>query len=123
MQIKAEDPEKFAALQSPESLAIICKKEVRQAVAYAIDYDGITKAVLSGYGTPRTQHHPDRHCWAWIPPRCRAVIWTRPRRCWPQAGYPDGVTIDLYYASNATREYRGRQDPATTWPKRASPST
>ena len=60
-EIKAKDPEAFAALVSPESHAIICKKEFRQAIAYAIDYDGIIQAVLNGLGRG-TQHHPGWHC-------------------------------------------------------------
>ena len=48
-EVKAADAAKFAELQSVDSFEILCKKEVRQAVAYAIDYEGIAKAVLNGY--------------------------------------------------------------------------
>lgn len=101
--IKAEDPAKFAELQSPESFEVLCKKEVRQAVAYAIDYEGIAKAVLNGYAArapsiiPIGMNGVD-------PSKTQGRDLDKAKELLAAAGYPDGVTFDLYYASNATRD-------------------
>ncbi|MCA2002522.1 MAG: ABC transporter substrate-binding protein, partial [Chloroflexi bacterium] len=101
--IKAKDPEKFAALMSPESHAILCKKPVRQAVAYAIDYDGIINAVLSGYGTRAPSIIPIGITGV-DPAKTRGRDLEKAKALLAEAGYGDGVTLDLYYGSNPTRE-------------------
>ncbi len=101
--IKAKDPEKFAALLSPESHAIICKKPFRQAVAHAIDYEGITQAVLSGYGTRAPSIIPIGIMGV-DPAKAQGRDLEKAKAFLAEAGYPDGATIDLYYGSNPTRE-------------------
>ncbi|MHB8778823.1 MAG: ABC transporter substrate-binding protein [Anaerolineales bacterium] len=101
--IKAKDPAKFNELQSPDSFTILCKKEVRQAVAYAIDYEGITKAVLNGYGTRAPSIIPIGIIGV-DPAKTQGRDLEKAKALLAAAGYPDGVTFDLYYASNATRD-------------------
>lgn len=101
--IKAKDPAKFNELQSPDSFAILCKKEVRQAVAYAIDYEGITQAVLNGYGTRAPSIIPIGIIGV-DPAKTQGRDLEKAKALLAAAGYPDGVTFDLYYASNATRD-------------------
>jgi len=101
--IKAKDPAKFNELQSPDSFAILCKKEVRQAVAYAIDYDGITQAVLNGYGTRAPSIIPIGIIGV-DPAKTQGRDLEKAKALLAAAGYPNGVTFDLYYATNATRD-------------------
>jgi peptide/nickel transport system substrate-binding protein len=101
--VKAADPAKFAELQSPDSFAIICKKEVRQAVAYAIDYEGIAKAVLNGYATRAPSIIPIGIIGV-DPAKTQGRDLAKAKELLTAAGYPDGVTFDLFYASNATRD-------------------
>jgi peptide/nickel transport system substrate-binding protein len=88
---------------SPESHAIICKKEVRQAIAYAIDYDGIIQAVLSGYGTRAPSIIPIGIAGV-DPAKVEGRDLEKAKSLLAAAGYADGVTLDLYYASSPTRE-------------------
>jgi peptide/nickel transport system substrate-binding protein len=101
--IKAADPAKFAELQSPDSFAIICKKEVRQAVAYAIDYEGIAKAVLNGYAARAPSIIPIGILGV-DPSKTQGRDLEKAKALLTAAGYPTGVTFDMYYASNATRD-------------------
>jgi len=101
--IKTEKPEVFTTLQSPDSFAIMCKKEVRQAVAYAIDYEGITKAVLNGYGTRAPSIIPIGIIGV-DSSKTQGRDLAKAKELLTAAGYPNGVTFDLYYASNATRD-------------------
>jgi peptide/nickel transport system substrate-binding protein len=101
--IKSEDPAKYAELQSPDSFAILCKKEVRQAVASAIDYEGIAKAVLNGYAARAPSIIPIGILGV-DPSKTQGRDLAKAKDLLAKAGYPDGVTFDLYYASNATRD-------------------
>ncbi len=102
-EIKAKFPDIYKTLQSPDSFAILCKKEVRQAVALAIDYDGITKAVLNGYGTRAPSIIPIGIIGV-DPTKTVGRDLAKAKELLAAAGYPNGVTFDLYYASNATRD-------------------
>lgn len=88
---------------SPESAALLCDVRIRQAVAYAIDYDGLINAVLDGYGVRAPSIIP------------LGVLGVDPAKVWGRdvekskalladAGHADGITLDYYYASNPTRE-------------------
>ncbi|HEY5901957.1 MAG TPA: ABC transporter substrate-binding protein [Anaerolineales bacterium] len=102
-KIKTDDPAAFAELQSPDSFEVLCKKEVRQAIAYAIDYDGIINAVLSGYGTRAPSIIPVGILGV-DPAKTQGRDLDKAKALLAQAGYADGATIDLYYGSNPTRE-------------------
>lgn len=101
--IKAATPDKYKELQSVESFAIICKKEVRQAIAYAIDYEGITKAVLNGYGTRAPSIIPIGIIGV-DASKTQGRDVAKAKELLTAAGYPNGTTLDLYYASNSTRD-------------------
>src|SRR5512143_1823629 len=88
--IKAEDPAAFAELQSPDSFTVLCKKEVRQAVAYAIDYDGIINAVLNGYGTRAPSIIPIGIIGV-DPAKTQGRDLEKAKALLQQAGYGDGV--------------------------------
>ena len=73
------------------------KKEVRQAVAYAIDRDAIIKSILQGQasrldgpvGPGQIAYTPDLEPkYPYDRERARALL--------KQAGYPDGVAVDFY---------------------------
>lgn len=101
--IKAMSEEKYAALMSLESHEIICKKPFRQAVAHAIDYDGITQAVLSGFGTRAPSIIPIGIMGV-DPAKVQGRDLEKAKAFLAEAGYPDGATIDLYYGSSPVRE-------------------
>jgi peptide/nickel transport system substrate-binding protein len=102
-EIKAKDAAKLAELQSPESFDIMCKKEVRQAVAYAIDYEGIAKAVLNGYATRAPSIIPIGIIGV-DPSKTQGRDLEKAKALLAEAGYADGITFDLYYASDAIRD-------------------
>ncbi len=88
---------------SPESAALLCDKRIRQAVAYGIDYDGLIQSVMNGYGVRAPSIIP------------LGILGVDPAKTWgrdvekskallAEAGHADGITLDYYYASNATRE-------------------
>lgn len=88
---------------SPESAALLCDARVRQAVAYAIDYDGLINAVLNGFGTRAPSIIPlgvqgvdETKVWGRDVEKAKALL--------ADAGHADGITLDYYYASNPTRE-------------------
>ncbi len=88
---------------SPESAAALCKKEVRQAVAAAIDYEGVIKAVLSGYGTRAPSIIPVGV--AGIDANdAKGRDLEKAKKLLADAGYAKGLKLDLYYGSNPTRE-------------------
>jgi peptide/nickel transport system substrate-binding protein len=101
--IKVKDEAKYAQLLSPESHAIVCKKPFRKAVAYAIDYDGITQAVLGGYGIRAPSIIPVGVLGV-DPAKVQGRDLEKAKAFLAEAGYPDGATVDLYYGSNPTRE-------------------
>lgn len=102
-EVKAADAAKFAELQSVDSFEILCKKEVRQAVAYAIDYEGIAKAVLNGYAARAPSIIPIGILGV-DPSKTQGRDVAKAKELLTAAGYPDGTAFDLYYASNATRD-------------------
>jgi peptide/nickel transport system substrate-binding protein len=76
---------------------ILAKKEVRQAIAYAINRQAIIDALYGGTGVLASQfipplvwgNNPDIKPYAYDPEKAKALL--------KQAGYPDGFTIDMWY--------------------------
>ncbi len=75
----------------------LAKKEVRQAVAYAINRQAIIDALYAGTGQLAAQfippmvwgHNPDIKPYAYDPEKAKALL--------KQAGYSNGFTIELWY--------------------------
>jgi peptide/nickel transport system substrate-binding protein len=85
---------------SPQTAAILCKKGVRQAIAYALDYNGLINAVLNGYAVHSPAILPIGMSYidASLAPTMDVV---KAKQLLAQAGYPNGATIDFTYNSNA----------------------
>jgi peptide/nickel transport system substrate-binding protein len=71
------------------------KKEVRQAISYAVDRDELVRSIMGGLGAPvATLIH--KNSWALntdLKPRQRDVA--RAKQLLAQAGYPDGFRINM----------------------------
>ena len=75
----------------------LAKKEVRQAIAYAINRQGIVDALYSGTGQVASQflpppvwgYNPDVKPYPYDPAKAKALL--------AQAGVPDGFSIDLWH--------------------------
>ncbi len=85
---------------SPQTAAILCKKQVRQAIAYALDYKGLINAVLNGYAVHSPAILPIGMSYidASLAPTTDVA---KAKQLLAQAGYPNGATIDFTYNSNA----------------------
>ncbi len=94
----------YLAMTSSEALsAPLANKLVRQAVAYAIDYDGLIKAILRGYGARAPSIIP-LGVLGVDPAMTQGRDVAKAKDLLKQAGYEGGVTVDLHYGSNPTRE-------------------
>lgn len=93
----------LAMTSSAELSAPLANKLVRQAVAYAIDYDGLIKAILRGYGTRAPSIIP-LGVLGVDPAMTQGRDLAKAKELLKQAGYEGGVTVDLHYGSNPTRE-------------------
>lgn len=87
----------FKVLLSPNN-EFLAKKEVRQAIAYAVDREEYVKAVANGYGTVepyiamKTQWFYDAKTpYSYNPAKAKELL--------AQAGYPNGFKISLSYTS------------------------
>ncbi len=85
---------------SPATAAILCKKEVRQAIAYALDYNGLINAVLNGYAVHSPAILPIGMSYI-DPAKAPTLDVAKAKQLLAQAGYPNGATIDFTYNSNA----------------------
>ena len=77
----------------------LSKKEVRQAIAFAVDREEFVKVVANGYGTvePSVVMKPQ---WFYSPTVKNIVIISRKRRrCWLKAGYPNGFKVKMSFTS------------------------
>jgi peptide/nickel transport system substrate-binding protein len=87
----------------PETAAIVCDPNIRKAIVYAIDYDGLIQSVLNGYGVRAPSIIP-----LGVLGVDPAMVWGRDldkaREFLNAGGYPDGFDMELYYASNSTRD-------------------
>ncbi|MHA6689607.1 ABC transporter substrate-binding protein [Devosia sp. A449] len=71
---------------------------VRQAINYAIDKEGITKALFRGQVSPansqmlsvlHTGYNPDLKAWPYDPEKAKALL--------AEAGFPNGIDIEMAY--------------------------
>jgi peptide/nickel transport system substrate-binding protein len=87
-----------AALSKPLS-----DKRVRQAVALSIDYDGLIKALLRGYGSRAPSIIP-LGVLGVDPKMTQGRDLAKAKVLLKDAGYEKGFTVELAYGSNPTRE-------------------
>jgi peptide/nickel transport system substrate-binding protein len=87
-----------AALSKPLS-----DKRVRQAVALSIDYDGLIKALLRGYGSRAPSIIP-LGVLGVDPKMTQGRDLAKAKALLKEAGYENGFTVELAYGSNPTRE-------------------
>ena len=87
----------------PETAALLCQKAVRQAVVAAIDYEGLIDAVLMGYGTRAPSIIPIGMPGV-DPTMTESRDVEKAKALLEEAGYGDGITLDLYYNVSPQRE-------------------
>ncbi len=85
--------------QYPQTAAVLCKKEVRQAVASAIDYNGLINAVLRGYAVHAPAILPIGMSYI-EPSKEIKTDQAKAKQLLATAGYANGVSIDFTYNSN-----------------------
>ncbi|MCJ7583205.1 MAG: ABC transporter substrate-binding protein [Anaerolineales bacterium] len=84
----------------PEISEVTSNQKFRQAVEYAIDYDGLTNAVLNGYAVHPPSILPIGFLGGEsVQPIQRDLA--KAKQLLTEAGYPDGVTLDVHYAVTA----------------------
>lgn len=97
------DQNYLAMTSNPEVSEPLSKPLVRQAIAYAVDYDGIIQAILRGYGTRAPSIIP-----VGLPGVDPAQVIVRDldksKALLKEAGYENGFDVNLHYGSNPTRE-------------------
>jgi len=88
---------------SPQTAAVLCKKQVRQAIAYALDYKGLIDAVLNGYALHSPAILPIGM--SYIDPSLGYTTdVAKAKQLLAEAGYPNGVTIDFTYNASSQRD-------------------
>jgi peptide/nickel transport system substrate-binding protein len=87
-----------AALSKPLS-----DKRVRQAIVLSVDYDGLIKAILRGYGSRAPSIIP-LGVLGVDPKMTQGRDLTKAKALLKDAGYESGFTVELAYGSNPTRE-------------------
>ncbi len=87
-----------AALSKPLS-----DKRVRQAIALSVDYDGLIKAILRGYGSRAPSIIP-LGILGVDPKMTQGRDLNKAKALLKEAGYEQGFTIELAYGANPTRE-------------------
>ncbi|MCJ7623162.1 MAG: ABC transporter substrate-binding protein [Anaerolineaceae bacterium] len=92
-----------ATATGPETAALLCQKEVRQAVVAGIDYDGLIDAVLMGYGTRAPSIIPVGMMGV-DPSKVEGRDVEKAKALLEAAGYGDGITLDLFYAVTPERD-------------------
>ncbi len=87
----------------PETAALLCQPTIRKAVIASIDYDGLIQAILRGFGVRPPAMFP-----IGIPgvdaSETQGRDIEKAKALLAEAGYADGITIDLYYGTNAQRD-------------------
>jgi len=84
----------------PEISEVTSNQKFRQAVEYAIDYDGLTNAVLAGYAIHPPSILPVGFLGGEsVKPIQRDLV--KAKQLLTEAGFADGVTLDVHYATIA----------------------
>lgn len=91
---------------NPDISKPLSNKLVRQAIVLSVDYDGLIKAILRGYGSRAPTVLP-LGILGVDPKATQGRDVKRAKELLKQAGYPDGFTVDLSYGSNPVRETIG----------------
>lgn len=81
----------------------LADKRVRQAIAKSVDYDGIIKALLSGYGTRAPSIIPVGIMGV-DPSQTQGRDLAGAKALLKEAGYEQGFSIDLNYGTDPTRD-------------------
>ncbi|MBI9046776.1 MAG: ABC transporter substrate-binding protein [Anaerolineaceae bacterium] len=87
----------------PETAAVMCIKEVRQAIVASIDYEGLINAVLMGYGTRAPSIIPIGMPGV-DPAKVEGRDVEKAKTLLADAGFAEGVTLDLFYNVSPVRE-------------------
>ena len=93
----------LAMTSSAELSKPLADKQVRQAIAKAIDYDGVIKALLNGYGTRAPSIIPVGILGV-DPTQTQGRDLPAAKALLKAAGYESGFTIDLNYGTDPTRD-------------------
>lgn len=96
------DQNYLAMTSSADLSKPLADKRVRKAIAYAIDYDGLIKSILRGYGSRAPSIVP-----LGVLGVDKSMVWGRDlakaKALLKEAGY-EKFSVDLAYGSNPTRE-------------------
>jgi peptide/nickel transport system substrate-binding protein len=94
----------YLAMTSSEKLSKpLADKRVRQAIALSVDYDGLIKALLKGYGSRAPSIIP-LGILGVDPNMTQGRDLAGAKALLKEAGYEGGFTVDLSYGSNPIRE-------------------
>lgn len=97
------DQNYLAMTSNPEVSKELSNNKVRQAIAYAVDYEGISKAILRGYGARAPSIIPIGMPGV-DPKETKGRDLEKAKALLKEAGYENGFEVNLHYGSNATRE-------------------
>jgi len=93
----------LAMTSSPDLSKPLSDKRVRQAIALSVDYDGLIKALLRGYGSRAPSIIP-LGVLGVDPTMTQGRNLDKARTLLKEAGYEGGFAVDLSYGSNPTRD-------------------
>lgn len=94
----------YLAMTSSANLSKpLSDKRVRQAIALSVDYDGLIKALLKGYGSRAPSIIP-LGILGVDPAMTQGRDLNKAKALLKEAGYEKGFTVDLSYGSSPTRE-------------------
>ncbi|MBC7262358.1 MAG: hypothetical protein H5T63_10120, partial [Chloroflexi bacterium] len=93
----------LAMTSNPELSKPLSDKRVRQAIALSIDYDGLIKALLRGYGSRAPSIIP-LGILGVDPAMTQGRNLEKAKALLKEAGYEQGFEVDLSYGSNPVRE-------------------
>jgi len=94
----------FAITSSPELNPVLAKKEARQAIAWALDYDGIRDALFGGVGVRPASFIPygiGGSSKAFVEGARYALNPAKAKEMLAKAGVPDGFEFEMAYGTAA----------------------